>query len=107
MLNVRERLNEFYNTEMYSKYRETWTDKACKVIADAYALGINVEWVKAKLESCDRISIHQTIILKAKDKLDFWQVEEDEKEIVKSILAENQKELYNLLTEIIYNYCIR
>ena len=107
MLNVQERLNEFYNGEMYGRYKEKWTEKACEVIADAYALGINVDWVVAKLESCDRISIHQTIILKAKNKLDFWQVEEEDKEIIKRILTENQKQLYSLLTEMIYNYCIR
>lgn len=107
MLDVRERLEEFYNTEIYKKYKEKWTDKACKVIADAYALGINVDWVVAKLESCDRISIHQTIILKAKDKLDFWQMGETEKRVVKLILAENKQQLYSLLTEIIYNYCVR
>lgn len=107
MLNARERLEEFYNGEMYNKYREKWTDKACEMIASAYALGINVEWVKAKLESCDKISIHQTIILKAKDKLGFRQMGEEEKKVVNFILAENKQQLYNLLTEMIYNYCIR
>ena len=59
---IQERLNEFYDKSMDSKYREHWTQKAIEHIADAYALGLNENWIVARLENCDYQAIHKTII---------------------------------------------
>ena len=104
---IQERLNEFYDKSMDSKYREHWTQKAIEHIADAYALGLNEDWVVARLENCDYQAIHKTIINRCRDKLDFWTTQEHDKKVINTMLERHKKELYGILTSDIYNFCIR
>lgn len=104
---IQERLNEFYDKSMDSKYREHWTQKAIEHIADAYALGLNEDWVVARLENCDYQAIHKTFINKCRDKLDFWQTQEHDKECLQKMIKRHKDMLYKILTNDIYNFCIR
>jgi diadenosine tetraphosphate (Ap4A) HIT family hydrolase len=104
---IQERLNEFYDKSMDSEYREHWTQKAIEHIAEGYALGLNENWIVARLENCDYQSIHTTIINKCRDKLDFWQTDEEDKKVINAMLERHKRELYALLTSDIYNYCVR
>jgi len=104
---IQEKLEEFYNKGLDSEYRGHWTQKAIEHIADAYALGLNEKWVVAKLENCDYQEIHKTIINKCRDKLDFWETQEPDKDCLQKMIKRHKDMLYKLLTSDIYNYCIR
>lgn len=104
---IQERLEEFYDKGLDSKYRGKWTQKAIKLIADGYALGLNENWVVAKLENCDYQDIHKTIINRCRDKLDFCLTELYDKNCLKKMLKRHKDMLYEILTSDIYNYCIR
>jgi hypothetical protein len=103
---MQERLNQFYN-EQYGQYKEQWTDKACELIAHAYALGLNENWVVAKLENCEIVEIHKAIIIKCRNKLDFGNFKEEDKPIIERIMFENKSLLFQKLNDDIFNYCIR
>lgn len=104
---IQERLNEFYDKSMDSEYREHWTQKAIELIADGYALGLNEKWIVARLEDCDYQAIHKIIINKCRDKLDFWQTQEHDKDCLQEMIKRHKDMLYNILTSDIYNFCIR
>ena len=104
---VQERLNEFYDKSMDLEYREKWSQRAIELIADAYALGISIDWVEYQLEKCNVQEIHKVLILKCRDRLDFWQTDEDDKKVINDILERHKSELYKILTQDIYNYCVR
>lgn len=106
-MTMQERLNDFYESNIDLEYRDKWSQKAIEIIADAYALSINDKWADAQLEKCNYQEIHKTIINKCRDKLDFWQIEEEDKKVLNEMLERHKKELYRLLTSDIYNYCIR
>ena len=106
MLEVQKRLEEFYNKEI-DKYNDRWSEKACDLIADIYALGLNENWCVAKLENCEYVEIHKAIINKCRDLQDFWAISDTDKKVVKRLLEEHKKELFGLLNADIYNYCIR
>lgn len=106
MLNVQERLVDFYNKEI-DKYNDQWSEKACDLIADVYALGLNEKWCIARLENCDAVAIHKAIIDKCRDLQDFWAVSDSDKKVVKRLLAEHKQQLFKLLNDDIYKYCIR
>ena len=106
MLYVQERLEDFYNKEI-DKYNDQWTEKACDLIADTYALGLNEKWCVARLENCDYVAIHKAIINKCRDLQDFLAISDSDKKVVKRLLEEHKKELFNLLNADIYNYCVR
>lgn len=106
MLNVQERLENFYNKEI-DKYNDQWGEKACDLIADVYALGLNEKWCVARLENCDSVAIHKAIIDKCRDLQDFWAVSDSDKKVVKRLLAEHKQQLFKLLNDDIYKYCIR
>ena len=105
MLKVRERLEEFYNKEIYN-YDEHWSDRACDIIADVYAIGLNTEWCVARLNACDYVGIFKGIINKCRDLVDFWALEEQDKKMAAEILKNTKKRLYGELQADIYNYCI-
>lgn len=104
---ILEKLNEFYDKGMDSKYRPHWSQKAIDLIADGYALGLNENWIVARLENCDYQAIHKIIINKCRDKLDFWQTQEHDKECLKAMIQRHKDMLYKILTSDIYNFCIR
>ena len=106
MLNVQEKLENFYNTEI-NNYNDRWGEKACDLIADIYALGLNEKWCVARLENCDSIAIHKAIINRCRDMQDFWAISDSDKKVVKRLLEEHKKELFGLLNADIYNYCVR
>ena len=106
MLNVQKRLENFYNKEI-DKYNDHWGERACDLIADIYALGLNENWCVARLENCDYITIHKVIINKCRDMQDFWAVSDNDKKVIKRLLAEHKQQLFKLLNDDIYNYCIR
>ena len=106
MLYVQERLENFYNKEI-DKYNDHWGEKACDLIADIYALGLNENWCVARLENCDYVAIHKVIINKCRDMQDFWVVSDTDKKVIKRLLAEHKQQLFKLLNDDIYNYCIR
>jgi hypothetical protein len=106
MLNVQERLENFYNKEI-NKYSDHWGERACDLIADIYALGLNENWCVARLENCDYVAIHKVIINKCRDMQDFWAVSDTDKKVIKRLLAEHKQQLFKLLNDDIYNYCIR
>lgn len=104
---VQEKLEQFYNEHLDLEYREHWTDNAIGYIADAYAIGINDKWVVAQLECCRHQEIHKTIINKCREKLEFWQTDENDKKAISRIMKEHKARLYSILSEDIYNYCVR
>jgi hypothetical protein len=99
-------LENFYNKEI-DKYNDHWGDKACDLIADTYALGLNENWCIARLENCDYVAIHKVIINKCRDMQDFWAVSDSDKKVIKRLLKEHKQQLFRLLNDDIYNYCIR
>lgn len=105
MLKVKQKLEEFYNNEI-NNYNERWTDRACDIIADVYAVGLNTKWCEARLESCDYVGIRKAIINKCRDLKDFWATEPEDKKVVEMILQENKKALFQDLNSDIYTYCI-
>jgi hypothetical protein len=106
MLNVQERLENFYNKEI-DNYNSQWSEKACDLIADVYAIGLNDKWCVARLENCEYVAIHKAIINKCRDLQDFWAISDSDKKVVKRLLAEHKQQLFRLLNDDIYNYCIR
>ena len=106
-MSIQERLNEFYEKGMDSEYRPHWTERVITFIADAYALGLNEKWVVARLESCNHQDIHKTIINKCRNKLEFWQTDEEDTKIIKRIMTDHKNKLYEILTNDIYNYCVK
>lgn len=106
MLEVQKRLEEFYNKEI-DNYNSQWGEKACDLIADVYAIGLNDKWCVARLENCDYVEIHKAVINKCRDLQDFWAISDSDKKVVKRLLEEHKKELFGLLNADIYNYCIR
>ena len=104
---VQERLNEFYDKSMDLEYRDKWSQKAIELIADAYALNVSVDWVEYQLDKCNHQEIHKVLILKCRDRLDFWDVDENDIEVIKDIMKKHKRELYTILTNDIYNYCVR
>lgn len=106
MLCVQQRLEDFYNKEI-NNYNDHWGEKACDLIADIYALGLNEKWCVARLESCDYVAIHKAVINKCRDMQDFWAISNSDKKIIKMFLETHKKELFNILNADIYNYCIK
>ena len=104
---VKERLEEFYGNNLDLEYREHWTERAITFIADAYAIGMNTQWVVAKLESCKHDEIHKQVICRCRDKIDFWQTDESDKETIREIMKNHKRMLYEILSQDIYNYCVR
>ena len=106
MLEVQKRLEEFYEKEI-ENYNDRWSERACDLIADTYALGLNDKWCVAKLESCEYVAIHKAIINRCRDLTDFLAISESDKHLIAKILAQHKQELFRLLNDDIYNYCIR
>lgn len=104
---VKERFEEFYETHLDLEYRGKWTERAINLIADAYAIGMNTQWVVAKLESCKTDEIHKQVICRCRDKLEFWQTDENDKKTIRDIMKEHKRMLYEILSQDIYNYCVR
>lgn len=107
MSETQERLNRFYDESMDIPYREHWGQKAIEHIADGYALGLNENWIVAKLENCEYQEIHKTFINRCRDKIDFWQITDEDKKCLKEMLKRHKDMLYKILTNDIYNYCVR
>lgn len=105
MLKVRQRLVDFYEKEIYN-YKDHWSERACDIIADVYALGLNTDWCVARLNACDYTGIFKGIINKCRDLVDFWALEEVDKKMTEEILKQTKKRLYDELHADIYNYCI-
>ena len=106
-MTMQERLNDFYESNIDLEYRDKWSQKAIELIADGYALGINDKWVVAQLANCNYQEIHKLIINKCRDKVDFWQTDEEDKKLINEMLERHKRELYKILTSDIYNYCVR
>lgn len=106
-MSIQEKLEEFYNGELYAKYSEHWTDRACELIADGYAIGISDLWINSQLERCDNVEIHRHIINKIRDKKDFFQTSEEDLKTLEDMLARHKRDLFHILTSMIYNYCVR
>jgi len=104
---IKERYEEFYEKNLDLEYREHWTERAITFIADAYAIGMNTQWVVAKLENCKHDEIHKQVICRCRDKLEFWQTSESDKETVRDIMQNHKRMLYDILSQDIYNYCVR
>ena len=106
-MSIQEKLEEFYSGEMYAKYSEHWTDRALGLIADGYAIGISDMWINAQLERCDYIEIHRHIINKIKTTKDFFQTNKEDLKTLESMLERHKKELFYILNDMIFNYCVR
>lgn len=106
-MSIQEKLEEFYSGELYAKYSEHWTDRACGLIADGYAIGINDMWINAQLERCDNVEVHKHIINKIRTNKDFFQTTEEDLKTLEDMLERHKKELFHILSDMIYNYCIR
>ena len=104
---VKERLEEFYENHLDLEYREHWTERVINFIADAFAIGMNTQWVVAKLENCKNDEIHKQVICRCRDKLEFWQTDESDKETIREIMKNHKRMLYEILSQDIYNYCVR
>ena len=103
---VKERLQQFYDNDII-EYQDKWTMRGQQLIANAYAVGLSQVWAERQLENCNYIELFKTTILYGRTKLDCENLNEDDIACVKAILEETKKALYNELTKLIYECCIK
>lgn len=100
---------DWYESDDYHEYRGKVVDFALDIMADAWILGTNLAWVKAKFENCEKDEIYKHIIRKCRDyewNADRYCLTEDDRDLIGGIKKRNQADLYSYLAGEIYDYCV-
>ena len=100
---------DWYGSSDYYEYKEHLTESALDIMADAWILGINCAWVKARFNNNEQDEVMKHIIRKCRDyewNADRYCLTEDDRDLLNRIKKRNQRDLYSILVGEIYDYCM-
>jgi hypothetical protein len=100
---------DWYESDDYHEYRGKVVDLALDIMADAWILGVNLAWVRAKFENNEKAEIYKYLIRQCYNyewHAEHYCLTEDDRELIGGIKKRNQADLYSYLAGEIYDYCV-
>jgi hypothetical protein len=103
---LRKKVIVYSHSEQFAKYRCEWIESCHHFFYDGYLFWTNEEWINARLNACDYVSLYQYIIRKLEIELRKENLTDEDRKYLTERLEENKHMFYNELSDMIKQYCI-
>lgn len=104
---LRKKVIVYTHSERFVKYKYKWIENCHHFFEDGYLFLINEEWIDARLNECDYVSLYQYIIRRLERELrDNKNLTDEDRKYLTDRLKDNRQMFFRELLCMIQDYCI-